>query len=169
MARKRRDDRLIRKGDESSARPFAAEHAVLASTWTGASTPLERLTSVRTLLPIAQGAIEQLILSLEAHHHNGGPLLDERRDAIDNLRSLHLALGQLLVAADEGRLAEEYHEGLVAEAVRYGKRAARSLQSDPVPYALAGTVLAIMCACGFPTAGGFLADLAFSIRRPSAS
>ncbi|QSR18999.1 hypothetical protein CA833_0075 [Novosphingobium sp. KA1] len=168
IARKRGDDRLVRRADPVEAKAPDTGVGTAASEWTGASTPRDRMASVKVLLPVAQVAIEQLIASLEARQHNGGPPLDDCQNALEALRDLHTALGNLLIAADEGRLNQEYHGGLCVEAVRYAKRAARALGSDPLPFATAATVLAIMCACGFPTVGAFLADVAFSVRRPTA-
>lgn len=133
--------------------------------WTGAATPTERIAAVKTLLPVAQSAVAQLLASLEAPGHNGGPKLDETEEAIKELRQLHSALGQLLLAADEGRLTDAFNDGLATEAARFAKRAAKALRNDPIPYALSGTVLAILSACSFPGIGGFLSAVALSMKK----
>lgn len=158
-------DRHLPPDDHSIAEPPIPRRSVRSSTWTGASTPAGRVKAVRTLIPVAREAVEQLISSLQLGQHNGGPPLHDHQDALAALKSLHSALGKLLQAADDGRLDRQYHGGLVDEAVRYSKRMMDSLRHDPLPYATAATVLAIMCACGFPTAGAFLADVTFNIRR----
>jgi hypothetical protein len=163
VARSRQD---IRNIDIIGTEGGSARSVVNSSEWTGASTPRERLVAVKALIPVAQGAVEQLIAALEDNQHNGGPPLDDRHAALAALRNLHATLGQLLLIADDGALDREYNGGLVDEAVRYAKRAIRSLKHDPLPYATAATILAIMCACGFPSAGAFLADVAFNVRRP---
>lgn len=136
-----------------------------ASAWTGAKKPAERLVAVKTLIPVAQAAVEQLIASLEMPNHNGAPQLDEVEEAIIQLRGLHTALGEVLQAAEDGRLSETFNGGLPTEAARYAKRAAKALKNDPIPYALSGTVLAILTTCGFPGIGGFLSGVALSIRK----
>lgn len=102
---------------------------------------------------------------LAAPGHNGGPPLDEVEEALGELRQLHAALGKLLSAADDGKLAEAYNDGLAVEAARYAKRAARVLRDDPVPYALAASVLALLTACGLPGIGGFLSSVAIHMKK----
>jgi hypothetical protein len=136
-----------------------------SSAWTGATKPSDRVIAVRTLVPIALHALDHLIASLEAPRHNGGPMLEESQEAVKNLRLLHQALGDLLAAADEGKLTDMMNSGLAVEAARYAKRAARSLRADPIPYAFSATILAIMSACGFTGIGGYLAGIALNMKR----
>jgi hypothetical protein len=136
-----------------------------SSAWTGAIKGSDRVRAVGTLLPIAQNAVEHLIATLEAHGHNGGPPLDETAAAIESLRQLHRVLGELLVAADDGKLSEAFNDGLPAEAARFAKRAARSLRDDPVPYAVSATILAILTACGVPGIAGYLAGVAVAMKK----
>jgi hypothetical protein len=133
--------------------------------WTGASTPSDRIIAVKTLIPIALHAVDNLIASLETPSHNGGPPLDGTQEAIENLRALHRALSELLEAADEGKLGEPLTNGFAAEAARYAKRAAKALRDDPIPYAFSGTILAVMSACGLPGIGGYLAGVAVNMKR----
>jgi hypothetical protein len=136
-----------------------------ATAWTGASSPAERVLAVKTLMPVAQSAVEQLLALLDNPGHNGGPPLDEVEEAIGELRHLHAALGKLLTAADEGKLMEALNDGAAAETARFAKRAARALRDDPVPYAIAGTILGLLTACGFPGIGGFLASVAIQMKK----
>jgi hypothetical protein len=136
-----------------------------STAWTGAVTGKERIRAVKTLLPIAQHAVEHLIATLEMPRHNGGPPLDETANAIESLRQLHGALGEMLAAADEGRLDETFNKGLPTEAARYAKRAAKALRDDPMPYAVSATILAIMTACGVPGIGGYLTGVALSMKK----
>ena len=136
-----------------------------SSAWTGASSGSDRVKAVRTLLPIAQHAVEHLIAMLEAPGHNGGPPLDEAATAIESLRQLHRALGEMLTAADDGKLADVFNNGLPSEAARYAKRAAKALRDDPMPYAVSATILAIMTACGIPGIGGYLTGVALSMKK----
>lgn len=136
-----------------------------SSAWTGAVKSSDRVKAVRTLLPVARNAVERLLEILEASGHNGGPMLDETASHIQALRDLHRTLGELLAAADDGKLEEAFNGGLPSEAVRYAKRAARGFRDDPIPYALSGTILAIMTACGLPGIGGYLTGVALSMKK----
>lgn len=136
-----------------------------STAWTGASRPAARLIAVKTLLPVANAAIEELILSLDERGHNGGPPLNTTVEAINSLRSLHTVLGQIIEAADNGAIDAAYHDGMVSEACRYAKRAATKLRDDPMPYAMSAMVLAVLSACGFPGLGGFLSGFAANIQK----
>ena len=149
---------------EKPARPDAS-----AGAWTGIESGIERVRAVKSLLPLAQSAVEGLIAALSAPNANGAPLLDQHEEAIENLRSLHQALGSLLEAADCGHLDDELGTGLAAEAARYAKRAAHALSRDPIPYLSSGLLLGILTACGFPGIGGYLADITLNIRKNSSS
>ncbi len=137
-----------------------------AGAWTGIQNPGQRLRAVQTLIPVAQAAIGALIRQLEAPTHNGGPRLDEVEQALESLRRLHSVLGDLLATAEAGNLNSAEGEGLMVEASRYGRRAAKALKSDPVPYALSAAVLAVLSACGAPDIAGYLAGIAMAIQKP---
>ena len=137
-----------------------------SSAWTGAKSGLDQAKAIRTLLPVAQAAIGALIADLERPSHNGGPPLDEVEEALNLLRQLHAKLGELLAVVEDGKLSSLQGSGLITEAARYAKRAARTLRDDPMPYATAGTVLAIMASCGFPGIGGYLSAVALMIQKP---
>lgn len=140
-----------------------------ASAWTGIPSGPQRVRAIQTLIPVAQAAVGCLIDHLERPGHNGGPPLDEVETALKNLRALHTALGKLLEIADEGKLATQQGEGLVLEIGRFARRAAKTLVDDPVPYALSGTLLAILAACGLPGIGGYLSGVALTMRKPRES
>ena len=134
--------------------------------WTGISSPGQRLAAARSLIPIAQGSIERLIEHLSEPNHNGAPPLDETLEAIENLRKLHSALGEVLAAVEGGRWNEALAEGLIGEASRYAKRAARLMRDDPMPYAVSALLMSVMTALGFPDIGGYLAGVAVAVRKP---
>lgn len=136
-----------------------------SSTWTGVQTRSERLSVVRNILPLALAAVEGMIASLSDTGGNGAPLLNEREEAVENLRKLHGALGDLLAAADAGQLDDDLGQGLAAEAARYAKRAGRALRDDPMPYVVSGLLNGLFAVCGFPGLGGFLGGIAQNIRR----
>lgn len=151
---------------------YAEEHefapnrpTVDSSAWTGANTPAERTIAVKTLLPVALAAVDQLIETLETPGHNGGPLPDETVEALGHLRALHKVLGELLAAADEDRLQEAFNGGLPVEIARFAKRAAKSLRDDPLPYAMSAMFLTICSACGIPGIGGYLSGVAMAMKR----
>ncbi len=116
-------------------------------------------------MPVAQQAVAHLLATLDEPGHNGGPQRDEIEEAIAELRNLHSVLGELIEAADEGRLTEAFNDGLATDAARFAKRAARALRDDPVPYTVSATILAILTACGLPGIGGFLAGVAINMRK----
>lgn len=138
---------------------------IASSAWTGIESGVARVRAVKSLLPLAQTAIEGMIASLSVPNANGGPPLDQHEEAIENLRELHRTLGALLNAADSGCLEDEMGNGLAAEAARYAKRAARALSRDPMPYISSSLLLGLLTVCGFPTIGGFLADVALNIQK----
>jgi hypothetical protein len=150
---------------EFFGKPGDAATGYDSSAWTGAMTGSDRVKAVKTLIPIAHNAVEHLIASLEEPRHNGGPPLDETVAAIECLRQLHRTLGEMLIAADEGKLSDAFKQGLPTEAARYAKRAAKALRDDPMPYAVSAMVLAIMTACGVPGIGGYLTGVALSMKK----
>lgn len=136
-----------------------------SSAWTGVQDRSQKVRAVQTLIPVAQAAVQALIAHLEIPSHNGGPQLDEVEAALRHLRKLHATLGALLVVADSGDLHSDKGEGLAVEVARYGRRAAKSLRDDPLPYAMSATLLGIFTACGFPGLGGYLSGMALAIRK----
>ena len=136
-----------------------------ASAWTGQPTHVARLKIVRTLLPLAQSSVESMIVSLSEPNPNGGPLLDERVEALDHLRNLHRTLGEYLAAVEAGHLEDDLGQGLAAEAARYAKRTARALRNDPMPYLSSSLLLGIFYACGMTDIGGYLGSVALTIQK----
>jgi hypothetical protein len=137
-----------------------------SSAWTGVQTGAQRVAAIRTMLPLAQASIEVLIRQLEAPNHNGAPPLDELDEALKHLKTLHSRLGEILRSIDQNGKITVESEGLIAEAARYGKRAAKALKEDPIPYALSASILAILSACGFPGIAGYLGGIALAVRKP---
>ncbi len=132
--------------------------------WTGVQSRSSRLQTVQALLPLAQSAIEGLIDQLSQVGGNGGPVLDDRLEAIDQLRLLHEKLGELLNSIETGRFDDDWGSSLAADAARYAKRAAKILKNDPMPYLVSSLLLGIFSACGFPGIGGYLSGVALAIR-----
>ena len=136
-----------------------------SASWTGSPDRVARLRVVRTLLPLAQSAVESMIATLSEPSPNGGPLLDHREEAIEQLRNLHRKLGELLAAVDGGRFDDDLGEGIAAEAARYAKRVAHSLRDDPMPYLSSALLLGILTACGIPGIGGYLGGVALTVKK----
>lgn len=147
--------------DQAKSEPLSAS----SQSWTGIASRSERLVAVQTLFPLARAAIESLIDELSKPSSNGGPILDEKQEAIDQLRLLHSALGALLDSIELGRFDDEMGGGLAADAARYAKRAAKALKDDPMPYLAAGLLLGILSACGLEGIGGYLSGVALTIRK----
>lgn len=135
-----------------------------SGSWTGMQSRSARLRTVQALLPLAQSAIEGLIDQISQTGGNGGPILDDKCKAIEQLRLLHGKLGELLNSIETGRFDDEWGSGLAADAARYAKRAAKILKDDPMPYLVSSLLLGIFSACGFPGIGGHLSGLSLAIR-----
>jgi hypothetical protein len=134
-----------------------------SSRWTGIQSDRERLIAARRLLPFAQASVEGLIAELERPQGNGGPPLEYRQEAIDNLKELHRVLGECIVALEAGRgsLSAELRK----EAAGYITRAARALKDDPMPYLVSGGVAGLLGLLGFGELGAFLSGIAANFRK----
>ena len=158
--------KLIRDGFEAAINPSSeVEVRVNPSSWTGVQSRAARLGLVRESLPLAQAAVEGLIASLSEPGPNGGPVLDHREEAINELRKLHAALGNLLSAIDNDQFSDDLGNDLAAEAVRYAKRAARELRDDPMPYLASSLMLALFSSFGWSGIGGHLAGVALAVKK----
>ena len=142
-----------------------APEPIDAAIWTGTEGRAARLTMVRGLLPLAQNAVNSMIASLSEPNANGGPILDNRVEAIEELRKLHRALDGLLAAVDGGHLDDELGQNLQAEVARYGKRAAKALRDDPMPYLSSALLLGLFTACGIPGLGAYLGGIALTVQK----
>ena len=151
-------DRAEALGREDVSTQFDSE------AWTGTQSRSARLRTAQALLPLAQSAIEGLIDQLSQIGGNGGPILDDKHEAIEQLRLLRDKLGELLSSIETGRFDDEWGSSLAADAARYAKRAAKILKDDPMPYLVSSLLLGIFSACGFPGIGGHLSGLALAIR-----
>jgi hypothetical protein len=79
------------------------KHKVASSSWTGRRTAVQQAQIVRALVPAAVAGVETLIAEQEQALHNGGPADPERVAALQALRSLHAALGELIALAGAGK------------------------------------------------------------------
>ncbi|WP_043129920.1 hypothetical protein [Sphingomonas phyllosphaerae] len=76
---------------------------VSAAGWTGRASPREQALLVRALAPAALIAVERLIGEEVRLRDNGGPVEDDREEALSHLRDLHQALGELIELARGGQ------------------------------------------------------------------
>lgn len=134
-----------------------------SSSWTGIEERGQSVEALRTFLPAAQSAIEELIQHLNRPGNNGGPILQERSAAVADLRALHSALGVFLDRLDAGALDDDLGAGLVAESVRVSARIMDNLRSDPLPYAIASLIFSGFTAFGAGDFGGFLSAAALTL------
>jgi hypothetical protein len=142
-----------------------SEHSsdvVNSSAWTGINSARDRLGGAQALIPVAQASIEALIDHYELGRGNGGPPLDEHKDALEALRGLHQALGDILRLVDGGHSITAKAQ---KEAVDYLGRAAKALKGDPLPFAVSALCMGVFTALGFPNVGGWLGAAAMTIRK----
>ena len=87
---------------------------VSSSNWTGRRTPTQQAAVVLSLAPDALHGVEMLLAEQERALHNGGPVDDAQRDALETLKELHRELGELISCAENGLPLDERLSGLRA-------------------------------------------------------
>lgn len=137
-----------------------------ASAWGAPPSQGSRLKTVRSLLPLAQAAVDSMITTLSEPNPNGAPMMEHKKEAIEHLRELHRTLGDLLAVVDAEGL-DSKGQRLLAEAAGYAKRAARSLRDDPMPYLASALLLGIFEACGLPGIAAYLVGITQNIKKHS--
>jgi len=137
---------------------------ISASNWTGRRSPKEEAAAAKALLPVARASIEVLIDYLERGRGNGGPPLDEHKEAIDALRGLHDALGGLIAAYEKEVIPSM---AVKKEAAAYLGRAAKALRDDPLPFAVSALCMAVFAGTGMPTVAAWLGAATMVIRKES--
>lgn len=152
------------RGALDAARAAALNPQVPSSGWTGIGSPREKLTVARKLLPLAQATVAGLIAELERPQGNGGPPLDERAEAIENLRELHRVIGELLSEV-ERQAVPSLSQRLLDEAAGYLTRFAQSVRNDPMPYMVSAGLFSVLAVIGAGPVGGFLAGIASRIKK----
>lgn len=134
-----------------------AEVVKASSAWTGRRSIEEQATVVKSYAPLAQSGVEQLIRAVEERRFND----PATHKALEALRELHQALGDLLNVAERGAsdssvwVAVERHKETFTGAVRDG---AKVMVAAPV-LAL-GTAYVLQLLSGFPVTGEMLSILA---------
>ena len=71
-----------------------------SSRWTGRRSTKQQAAFIRRVAPIALNGVELLIGELESLGHNGGPSIEERKEALTQLRDLQSALAELIKLAE---------------------------------------------------------------------
>jgi hypothetical protein len=145
----------------------AKDASVESSRWTGIQSQRERLIVARKILPLAQASVEGLIAELGRPQGNFGPPLEQRQEAIDNLKALHAVLGQCIADLESGR--GSINDALLKEAAGFIARAARALKNDPMPYLVSGGIAAMLSLLGAGELGSFLAGIALNFRKNAQS
>ena len=74
-----------------------------AAAWTGRRSPPHYAAIVQALAPVALEAVQRLIDDEERALGNGGPVDADRAIALEQLRALHHALGDLIAAIEQER------------------------------------------------------------------
>ena len=154
----------MRAALDYSMEQAAQERVVQSSNWTGIQSKRERLLAARRLLPLAQATVEGLIAELERPTGNGGPPLEDRVSAIENLKLLHSILGSCIKELESVGLDQR----TLDEAAGYFARAAKSLRNDPMPYLVSGSLAGIFAILGAGEIGGYLAGIALMIQKNAA-
>lgn len=158
---------LVREQFELLSRPNPEQATVDASTWGAPPSKASKLKTVRSLLPLAQAAVDSMIATLSEPNPNYAPIMEHKAEAITHLRELHRTLGELLAVVDAEGL-DVKGQRLLAEAASYAKRAARSLRDDPMPYLASALLLGIFEACGLPGIAGYLVGITQNVKKHSA-
>jgi len=86
--------------------------AVSSATWTGRPSLREHAAVIQALVPVALEAVQRLIDDEELARDNGGPVDADRAIALQQLKALHYALGDLIAAVGQGRSLEPVFERL---------------------------------------------------------
>lgn len=144
----------------SSAGPSEAEDGpsgpVSSSQWTGIRPLREQVAIVRGIAPLAQKSLEQLIEALEEKRYND-PATGE---ALDALRALHAALGELIARAEADLpmrdlfASIERHKERLGSAIREG---AQVMVTAPALAVGASYMLSLLS--GFPVSDAMLSTL----------
>lgn len=105
--------------------------SIRSSAWTGRLSQREQAQIVQALAPAALTAVERLIDNEMRLRGNGGPVDDDREDALFHLRALHQALGELIRLASTGQSLTEALGTL--QAIRHSAKVSVSKAIAAVP------------------------------------
>lgn len=140
--------------------PSSSEHSdtvsIRSAGWTGRRPLKEQLTIVRGIAPLAQQSLAQLIQTLEEKRYND-PATGE---ALETLRELHSALGELISRAEAERPMRdvfvniEKHKERLTVAIREG---AQVMITAPALAVGASYMLSLLS--GFPVSDAMLSTL----------
>lgn len=97
---------MVREQFEPLREEIGALETIRSSRWTGRASHREHAAVVAALAPVALEALDRLIGDEERARDNGGPVDTDREVALQQLRSLHRALGELIGAVEQDRPLE---------------------------------------------------------------
>lgn len=80
--------------------------AISSAGWTGRPSMREQAAVIHALAPVALEAVQRLIDDEERARDNGGPVDADRAIALQQLKALHVALGDLISAVEHSRPLE---------------------------------------------------------------
>ncbi len=151
--------------DRAEALDLESLPVAQAEHWTGSQSVKSKKQAIVAMLPVVNASLEELLDYLEQPGANGGPILDQRQDAINQLKHLREKLNEIIEMAEADQLSSAAADGLIGEASRYAKRMAKTLAADPMPYAMSALILSVLAAAGFPGIGGYLGAVALNITK----
>jgi hypothetical protein len=125
----------------STLRPSEAP-STESSSWTGRLSPSQQARIVRALAAPALEVVDRLIAEQERALDNGGPIDADQAQALQDLRDLHAALGELIRLVDAARPIE----GVLGRLAEIKDRAIRGLTQNlgADAAALPGTISTVM-------------------------
>jgi hypothetical protein len=82
-------------------------HMACSSAWTGRLSPREQAEVVQAIAPAALTVVQRLIDNEMRLRGNGGPVDEDREQALQHLRALHEALGELIRLAEAEQPLDE--------------------------------------------------------------
>lgn len=151
----------IRRFDRRTLSAVERSPTFNPSSWTGMASAAERVVLVKKLVPPAMSALETLLDELETANHNGGPLSDDSAAAVEGLRALHRALGELLEWAERGALDDPPP---LLHLRNFLASLAGDVRARPVAFFVSGIVATLSVALNLGEIGGWLAGVALGIK-----
>ncbi len=158
--------------EDAFKRPFARAYEIAgiasspgvdSSSWTGVTTPRERVAAVKVLAPVALAGVDVLLDELCSLGGNGGPPLEDRNSAIENLRRLRDSLTELIAWAERPEAIRDFNEGLVTEAASYAHRLLNDVRGDPLRYTFSLSILALLAPFDGGIVSGWIAAAALQV------
>lgn len=87
---------MVREEFQDLQRALNDKGPITSANWTGRPSPGAQAALVKAVAPIALQAVQRMIEAEEHARSNGGPVDVDRDEALEHLRNLHQALGELI-------------------------------------------------------------------------